>query len=103
MAESSKVSNLEEVVEGCLDGHTILLVEGESQASLLVTRVGKEEAFPSLKGSSSRGPREGFTETLRTNTSLLRRKSIILIWSWKCSWAENKNQCLYSLHCRHCR
>jgi spore germination protein KA len=75
MADSIKVSNLEEVVEGCLDGHTILLVEGETQALSISNQGWERRSISEPQGEVVvRGPREGFTETLRINTSLLRRK-----------------------------
>lgn len=75
MAESAKVSALEEVVEACLYGFTILLVDGETQALSISNQGWERRGISEPQGEVVvRGPREGFTETIRTNTSLLRRK-----------------------------
>lgn len=66
---------LPELVEGCLGGDTALLVEG-CGAGLLISTKGWEKRGISEPQTETvvRGPREGFTENLRTNTSLVRRK-----------------------------
>ncbi|MCO1604605.1 spore germination protein [Desulfosporosinus nitroreducens] len=70
-----RVSTIELLIDGCLYGDTVLLVNG-SQEALVISTVGWEARSveePKTEGVV-RGPREGFTETLGTNTALLRRK-----------------------------
>ncbi|HWQ75005.1 MAG TPA: spore germination protein [Syntrophomonas sp.] len=64
-----------ELAAGCLSGDTILLVDG-CAGGLVINSKGWEKRAVSEPQSESvvRGPREGFTENLRTNTSLIRRK-----------------------------
>ncbi|MDQ0285488.1 spore germination protein KA [Desulfofundulus luciae] len=64
-----------ELVDGILYGDTAVLVEGEAVA-LLATAPGWPVRGIEEPTSESvvRGPREGFTELLRTNTSLIRRR-----------------------------
>jgi spore germination protein KA len=66
---------LAEFAAGCLSGDTVLLVEGIA-GGLIIDSKGWEKRSISEPQSESvvRGPREGFTENLRTNTSMIRRK-----------------------------
>lgn len=74
-ADAKKIATLQEAVEGALSGDTALFVDGLDQA-LLVSSRGWEKRAVSEPASEAvvRGPREGFTENLRTNTALIRRK-----------------------------
>ncbi len=67
--------SVSELVTGCLWGDTVLLVDG-CAGGLVINSKGWEKRTVSEPQSESvvRGPREGFTENLRTNTSLIRRK-----------------------------
>lgn len=69
------VQSLPQLVSGCLSGGTALLVDG-CAAGLIVNTKGWEKRGISEPQSETvvRGPREGFTEDLRTNTALIRRK-----------------------------
>ena len=69
------VESLSELAAGCLSGDTALLLEG-CQAGLIISSKGWEKRGVSEPQSEAvvRGPREGFTENLRTNTSMIRRK-----------------------------
>ena len=75
IGETKIVSKIQDVVRKVLKGEVVLFVDGE--ASALVASIkgwskrGIEE--PSTE-QVIRGPREGFIETLRVNTSLIRRK-----------------------------
>ncbi|MFZ5631567.1 MAG: spore germination protein [Bacillota bacterium] len=66
---------MDEVVTGILYGDVILLIDGQDTALILgikgwsARQVTEPEAEVLV-----RGPREGFTETLRTNTTLIRRR-----------------------------
>ncbi|NLF26332.1 MAG: spore germination protein [Clostridiales bacterium] len=74
-SEVKKIAALKEAVEGCLSGDAVLFAEGFSEA-LVVNAKGWEKRAVSEPDNEAvvRGPREGFTENLRTNTALLRRK-----------------------------
>lgn len=72
--EVSKVTKINEVIEGCLSGYTALLVSGLNEASLIGTIGGETRSIDEPKTETVvRGPRAGFTENLLTNTALLRR------------------------------
>ncbi|MPM08340.1 Spore germination protein B1 [bioreactor metagenome] len=62
-------------VESVLSGDTLLLLDGSSQALIISLRGWETRNVDEPKTETVvRGPREGFTETLRINTALLRRK-----------------------------
>ena len=63
------------VVQALLAGDTILLVDGQATALLLSTKGWEKRAIQEPEAEQIiQGPHEGFTENLRTNTALLRRK-----------------------------
>lgn len=58
-----------------LNGETVIVIEGQSVAIATDTKSAKDRAVTEPQTESViRGPRESFTETLRTNTALIRRK-----------------------------
>jgi spore germination protein KA/spore germination protein len=62
-------------IQSVLGGDTGLIVDGQTNAMLLGIRGGNQRSISEPETETVvRGPREGFTENLRTNTSLLRRK-----------------------------
>lgn len=66
---------MEDVVNGILYGDVVLLIDGQDTA--LVMGLKGWDARNVAEPESEilvRGPREGFTETLRTNTSMIRRR-----------------------------
>lgn len=69
------VERLPDLATSCLSGDTALLVDG-CAGGLVINSKGWEKRTVTEPQSESvvRGPREGFTENLRTNTSLIRRK-----------------------------
>ncbi|MGG6311343.1 spore germination protein [Paenibacillus macerans] len=75
IAQVKKVHQVSEIVEGILRGNIAILTDGENKALLAglkgFEKRGVEEPAAEL---SVRGPRDGFTETLRINTSLIRRR-----------------------------
>lgn len=75
VAQTKTVEKVEDIVKSILTGNVLLLVEGECHA---LAADMKAWAARSIEEPSTepviRGPREGYTETLRTNTSMLRRK-----------------------------
>ena len=74
-AEVKEAQNLDEAMLPVLSGETVLLVDGYDKAMIIGTR---QWAARSVQEPPSetviRGPRDGFTETLRFNTALLRRR-----------------------------
>ncbi|WHH60216.1 spore germination protein [Petroclostridium sp. X23] len=74
-AEVSETTSFNDVLDGIMSGATPLFIDGYDRALIIGLREwpsrGVEE--PDTE-ATVRGPREGFTETLRTNTTLLRRK-----------------------------
>ena len=67
--------SLPELASSCLSGDTALLVDG-CETGLIVSTKGWDKRNVTEPQSETvvRGPREGFTENLRTNTALIRRK-----------------------------
>lgn len=70
-----KVTSIDDLVDGCMNGRTILLINGSNQALLINAQAWETRGVEEPKTESVvRGPREGFTESLLTNITLLRRK-----------------------------
>ncbi|WP_235549437.1 spore germination protein [Paenibacillus sp. Root444D2] len=70
-----EIVDLSEVTEGVLEGKVVILLEGQSFGFLAELSDYKQRSVEEPTTEASiRGPREGFTESLRTNTSLIRRK-----------------------------
>jgi len=66
---------LEKAVNAVLSGDTVLLVDGHATALINGVRSWEARSVEdSITDKVVRGPRESFVETLRTNTSLLRRR-----------------------------
>jgi spore germination protein KA len=75
ISEAGTAPDLTQAIRRVLAGDTALLVDGESNILILGTRFWAMRAVTEPETESAvRGPREGFTETLRVNTSLLRRR-----------------------------
>ncbi|BCV22496.1 spore germination protein [Moorella sp. Hama-1] len=67
--------NLAAVVKHVLNGDTVLLLDGYKQALALSTRSWEHRSIEEpITESAVRGPRESFIESLRANTSLIRRR-----------------------------
>jgi len=66
-----------DVVQGILTGHLAMLAEGNSEAQIADFQHIQERSVeePSTE-PVVRGPRDGFTESLRVNTSLIRKRLI---------------------------
>ncbi|MBS3947734.1 MAG: spore germination protein, partial [Dethiobacter sp.] len=74
-SEVAIAPDLTQALKQVLSGDTALLVDGEERILILGTRFWAMRAVTEPETESAvRGPREGFTETLRVNTSLLRRR-----------------------------
>ncbi|MCR2805915.1 spore germination protein [Paenibacillus soyae] len=70
-----RVHQLGDLYRNLLSGEAVILIDGVSFAYRADIRKWKgREVTESTNQTSVRGPRESFTETLRVNTSLLRRK-----------------------------
>lgn len=75
VGEVKKELRFERVVEALLEGDTILLVDGRREALLLATKGWEKRAINEPDAERIiLGPHDGFTENLRTNTAMLRRK-----------------------------
>ncbi|WP_018933222.1 spore germination protein [Gracilibacillus lacisalsi] len=68
-------NKLKKLIKQILDGNTILLIDKFDKALVLDAKGGSSRSISEPDTESViRGPREGFTESLRVNTSLVRRK-----------------------------
>jgi spore germination protein KA len=69
------VPDMANLYRNLLSGEAIILLDGSTEAFRADIRQWKgRDVTESTNQTSIRGPRESFTETLRTNTSLVRRK-----------------------------
>lgn len=69
------VSDFPSLFNAILNGETILLIDGLAKGISTSTKSSKDRAITEPATEAViRGPRESFTETLRTNTALIRRK-----------------------------
>lgn len=65
----------DELAQFCLSGNAVLLADGYYKALTIEAKGWEKRAVTEpISETSVRGPREGFTENLRTNTSMIRRK-----------------------------
>lgn len=75
MGQVEASNNFNELIEKCLNGDSILLINGFDKGLMISTKKWEKRSVEEPQTEVTvRGPREGFTETIRTNTSLLRRK-----------------------------
>lgn len=75
VGEIKETASMNKAVDSFLSGDTILLLDGSKEALVIGLHGWKTRSIEEPKTESVvRGPREGFSETLRTNTALLRRK-----------------------------
>lgn len=73
--EVKTVRTYNEVAEACLSGDAVLMTEGFCKALDIGAKGWEKRAVTEPTSETAiRGPREGFTENLRTNTTLIRRK-----------------------------
>lgn len=67
--------SINELIDGCLSGDTIFLMDGCSEALIINSKAWETRGVEEPKIEAVvRGPREGFCETMATNMTLLRRK-----------------------------
>ncbi len=75
VGEIKDTASVYDAVNGILSGDTLLLLDGSKKAIIISVRGWEARSVEEPKTETVvRGPREGFAETLRVNTSLLRRK-----------------------------
>lgn len=71
----NKTTFVYKVIDGCLSGDTIFLIEGSEEALIINSKGFETRGIEEPKTEAVvRGPREGFCETMTTNMALLRRK-----------------------------
>jgi hypothetical protein len=75
VAKVKMVTTIQEVIYSVLMANVAILIDGESTAFIAELK-GFEKRGPEEPSSEAviRGPRDGFTETIRINTSLIRRR-----------------------------
>ncbi|TBL80899.1 spore germination protein [Paenibacillus thalictri] len=74
-ASVTACSSLNEGVKGVLSGDTLIVIEGIQQALVVGTRGWKERSVEEPSSENNvRGPRDGFTESIRINTAHVRRR-----------------------------
>lgn len=75
MAEVKVIENMDDCVSGFLSGDAALLIDGWTKGYLLGAKGWALRGISEPDSESVvRGPREGFTETVRINTSMVRRR-----------------------------
>lgn len=68
-------SDIDKIIDSVTYGDTILLSEGSNKALIIDTKGWNTRAVTEPQGERIvRGPREGFTESLRMNLSMIRRR-----------------------------
>jgi hypothetical protein len=75
LTQYERATNFSEIVAKVLKGCTVIFLDGEPFAYLADITLFKQRAIDEPSNEASiRGPREGFTEDLKTNLSMIRRK-----------------------------
>ncbi|MGE7693783.1 spore germination protein [Lysinibacillus sp. NPDC094177] len=75
VGEIKELTNFEELLTGLLSGDTIILIDGYVQGLIISNRHWVERGVTEAAAQVIvRGPREGFSENLRVNTALVRRR-----------------------------
>ena len=73
--DMKETCNMQEAVEGVLQGDTMIFIDGQDKGILLSTKKYPTRSIGSPeKESGLKGPRDSFNENLRSNTALLRRR-----------------------------
>lgn len=74
-AENKRISDYKSLFSHLLSGDTILLIDGYNAGIAIGSRGYTDRGVQEPSSQTVvRGPKDGFTETLRTNTSLIRRR-----------------------------
>lgn len=75
ITEIKEIDDIDEVVKNILIGETILFIDKVKEMILLASRGWPTRSVSEPQTETViRGPRDGFTETLKVNTSLIRRR-----------------------------
>ena len=75
VGDIKEVTDLDVLFTSLLSGDTIILIDGYTQGLIISNRYWVERGVTEPTAQTVvRGPREGFTENLRVNTALIRRK-----------------------------
>ncbi|MBW7477112.1 spore germination protein [Paenibacillus oenotherae] len=75
VSEVKPVNTIQDCVNHLSIGHAVLIIDGHRQGiAIAITKTEKRSVEEPQAESVIRGPREGFTETLTVNLSLVRRK-----------------------------
>ncbi|MBR8658290.1 MULTISPECIES: spore germination protein [Bacillales] len=75
VSQIAKVKDYKEFLQAVLSGDTGIVVDGNTEALTMGMRGPEKRSVDEPEGEAVvRGPREGFIENIRTNTSLLRRR-----------------------------
>lgn len=70
-----KTKDISKIVDGIIDGNTVLFVEGSPESLIIETKKYETRAIEEpISEKVLIGPREGFTESILTNISMIRRK-----------------------------
>nr|WP_304214389.1 spore germination protein [Fredinandcohnia onubensis] len=70
-----EASDWDQLFTALMNGETIILVDGKTKVLVVDTRGGERRSIEEPSSQVSvRGPRDGFTESIITNTSLVRRR-----------------------------
>jgi spore germination protein KA len=73
--ELMEAPDLTQAIAMVLSGDTALIIDGQQKIIICGTRMWEKRALSEPEAEPAvRGPREGFSETMRINTSLLRRR-----------------------------
>lgn len=74
-SELKEIGSFGELYNALLSGESIILIDGHTTAIAAGTRGWRDRGISETTSESVvRGPKEAFTETLRTNTAMVRRK-----------------------------
>ncbi|MWC27164.1 spore germination protein [Paenibacillus sp. MMS18-CY102] len=72
---SQQCEDFETIFNRLMSGYIILLIDGSREAYSIEMSSFKDRGVPEATGETViRGPKEGFSESIRTNTALIRRK-----------------------------
>ena len=75
VSQITRVNDYKQLLQAVLSGDTAIIVEGNQEALTLGIRGAEKRSVNEPEGEAVvRGPREGFIENIRKNTSMLRRK-----------------------------
>lgn len=75
VAHSKRTSFQQEIIDACLSGETIFILDGSEEALIIHSEAWESRGVEEAKTEAVvRGPREGFSENIATNMALIRRR-----------------------------